>query len=352
MKKNRIITILIAALTVLAASCTKEMAVSQDRIPVKLKASIGVPTKTSYEVLDGIIKTDWCAYDTVSVITVQHTASGDLITAVDNLVNTAGDGPAAVFEGTLTAVDGEISRYVMYPCMSYEDGPYSEYHYNHTYVKSNSDLRTLDHTVSCNLGNDFIKMNSMTSDLEPDDLSSLQHYDFMTGVLCEEADGTYSSVLKKQSAMHVLEVTFPDGYVNAFLESLEGDLADIDVFAFEIKLPGNRFSDGMFYQEHSRFNENGDLEFDIVTPYPEAEHFMFFPNESIQFYLRSIKGLPSSFTLYKPVLGGAEIKAGTTISVTLHDSFTGGFLFEKELTVKNDYLIEPGHIYTYRADFR
>lgn len=349
MKKNRIITILIAALTVLAASCTKEMAVSQDRIPVKLKASIGVPTKTSYEVLDGIIKTDWCAYDTVSVITVQHTASGDLITAVDNLVNTAGDGPAAVFEGTLTAVDGEISRYVMYPCMSYGVDIEGGMSYRHVF---DSGKGSKMYPMSCELGNDFIKMNSMTSDLEPDDLSSLHHYDFMTGVLCEEADGSYSSVLKKQTAMHVLEVTFPDGYVNAFLESLEGDLADFDVFSFKIKLPGNRFSDGMFYEEHSRFNENGDLEFDIVTPYPEAEHFVFFPNESIHFYLRSIKGLPSSFTLYKPVLGGAEIKAGTTISVTLHDSFTGGFLFEKELTVKNDYLIEPGHIYTYRADFR
>lgn len=346
MKMNKITTIILAAIAMLVASCTQDLSEAPHRIPVSLKADIGVPTRTSYEAVDGYLKTDWAVNDTVSVITMLKTDEGERIAAIDNLVNTAGAGNAAVFEGTLTPFSEDVRRFVVYPSFKYDgidDGKI-------WYKKRFRDISGFNEYtfMKCYIGDDHFVMSSMNMPTYPDSFHFLAHTDLMTGVLREGSDGSYSTVLKKQMSLHALEISLSDEFIQDFFEYKENNMGwnNLDIF---LEMPGNQFTDGMFYYENVRFGEDGDVQFAVETYYPEEEYKFFEPCSEIWYQVENPSELPATFTLYKPILGGAKIKAGTTLTISLDER---SFHYRKELVVTSDKVIEPGYIYTYRADFR
>ena len=206
MKKFLVFAVIAA---VAAVSCQKNEIPASDPgqgVPMKLIARIGDATKVTYEPDGNVLKANWEATETISVVTLN--GSGELV-AVDNFTSTGAAGRnKAEFTGTFTGGATPARVIVIYPALVY-DGvqyyntvPYTDYSGTERHALYNGEV-----------GSMFIQGNfTQLKQTADNDASHLENYCIMSGVANTEDIKTNTLDATLSNHMIVLKVTatFPD----------------------------------------------------------------------------------------------------------------------------------------------
>lgn len=217
MKKVFVLT---AFAAVLAVSCQKnENNVTEQKpqgVPMTLVASIGDATKVSYEPDGNVLKTNWEASETISVITLD--GSGCLVT-VDNFTSTGAAGRTkAEFTGTFTGGSTPAKVIVIYPALNY-DGV--KYYSSDTYTDYSSSATSF--LYNAEVGSEYIQGNCQplrqTSD---NNASHLKNFCVMDGVANTDdiKNNTLNVTLSNEMIILKVTATFPDALKGKNLYSM------------------------------------------------------------------------------------------------------------------------------------
>lgn len=224
--------VLAAFAAVLAVSCQKnEAPVGEPAqipiekpagIPMKLVASIGDVSKITYEPDGNVLKSNWEANETISVVTMN--GSGQLV-CVDNFTSTGAAGrEKAEFSGTFSGGSSPAKVMVVYPALidngagKYETVPYY-------------DFGGIERSFlyGAEVGSLYIQGNSNTLKQTADnDVSHLKNYCILSGApnIDDIKTNTINVTLSHEMIVLKVVATFPDSMKGKTLEAMEIDSFD------------------------------------------------------------------------------------------------------------------------------
>jgi hypothetical protein len=218
MKKIFVLAVFAA---LLAVSCQKNENQATEQkpagVPMKLIASIGEATKVSYEPDGNVLKTNWEASETISVLTLDGT--GHLLT-VDNFTSTGAAGRAkAEFSGTFTGGATPAKVVVIYPALIYDGVKYY-----HTAKYTDYTGAPFSSLYNAEIGNEYIQFKKQplkqTSD---NDASHLVNYCVMDGVAntADIKNNILNVTLSNEMTILKVTASFPAALKGKTLESME-----------------------------------------------------------------------------------------------------------------------------------
>ena len=210
--------VLAAFVAVLAVSCQKneKQTPEQKGVPMTLVASIGDATKVTYEPDGNVLKTNWEATETISVVTLN--GSGQIV-CVDNFTSTGVAGRAkAEFTGTYNGGVSPAKVIVVYPALTdnglgkYESAPYHD--------NTGAEYSFL---YNGEVGSEYIQGKSQPLKQTADnDASHLKNYCVLGGIADKDDIKTNTLNVTLANEMIVLKVvaTFPAAMKGKTLQSM------------------------------------------------------------------------------------------------------------------------------------
>lgn len=320
--KTSFISIFAGFVLALALSCSKTETPAPQGLPLTVKASIGTEeSKTTYTPEGNIMKVEWEASESISVISVD--ASGNVKT-IDTFTYTGAPGKSATFTGTLSPGATDKIK-VLYPALE----AYNSYEWG-TPLPTGMISYYMRVISYVGIGYPDCKFDAFNRFTQSGDGST----DHLRGAMVLEGDGTVSGDELEVMMRHLGSVLRLDMSFSSWDVGKEID--QIVLLAYD--------ADGNAYN----FQASGYVDYFAGEPLPAA-------GAQASVYLGSWSGtaqtpmaIPgTSFTAYVPFLPGAGAKFGPSgarrIRIELRRS--GSTLLQTNGFPGADVALEPGNLY-------
>ena len=308
----------------LTNACSKmETAPNQNLTPFTLTATIGDMTKTSYTETDGVMKVQWEADETITLVKTVN----ESITAMYNLTSTGEAGRTiAEFTGSVDLTGENVKFIAIYPAVKdpATSGSYAQMPEGCKYQINKVSNGSNYITTNINYNPYHI---CQTAD---NDASHIKYMDIMNGDVNTTASGAALTSLNKLSALMKLELTLPDDAV--------GKQATRVKFAV-----GESFQTVDLWIKASNINNSG------TSSYTKSATINL-GTAGAGITITNEKKLTAYLVLIKP----AAIANGTTQTITLtteymEDETKKTKEYTKSVTASQRYEMLPGYIYTINA---